>query len=347
MHTALHLTSCYINSRCDCDAVWETWTFDLRSAWSHDLWSARTHTCTADASTSNTWAMQHGTPISWRKTWEELAWRFSRQYQPATTDATADAPAHATIAGTAVLAATPNGGTPHQPHATIARTVLPLNIENGVTGRNNLRKDKARATINVRRAKEVACMEQHLKKVCANDLVLVDVSDMKVVEGEMAIGLARALEDSDRNFCKLKWYIRKEWSRAQQHAWSANPMFEVAGDPTDPTRPYMSTEPLEKVLPIVIQLTGKSTNSEPRLTAECVRMAREVCAQRGLCRDPPTSTAQQQPLAVSRKRRLSGAALNSSDEESMEEESEGEEDAVDGEEDTEVSEGEEMCDSSD
>lgn len=145
----------------------------------------------------------------------------------------------------------------HTVSKAVSRSTVPLALENGVTSRDNHRVDRARAKVQVSRQQLVAALlESSVKKVTKDSFVFVDVSSMEVVEGEMAIGLARAMQDCSSGSFKLKWYVRKEWIRDKKHQWSSSPTFKVAGDPIEPKRAYVTTEPLDKVLPLKVNLTA-------------------------------------------------------------------------------------------
>lgn len=230
-----------------------------------------------DAQTDASWTM-NGLPISWSASWAELAWRFKRPHRPPSERQTEQSSS--------------GEGRAAAPAAALSRcrAQLPLELENGVTTRHNKRLDRSHAEADVKRQKAAASLNMHVEHVKKNSLVFVDVSSMESAEGEMAIGLARALEDCNSGNLKLKWYVRKEWSTDKKHKWSTSPTFMVAGDPDQPRSAYVTQEPISNVLPLEVALTSKSTDTKPRLTAECVRMAREVCKQRGLIREPLESS---------------------------------------------------------
>lgn len=215
--------------------------------------------------------MEHGLPISWSTAWAELAWRFKRAHQPQ------DLGEEQRECGGEPL----SSKAPHQVR-------IPLELENGVTSRNNKKVDRDRASKDVRRQVMVAALnEGSVSTVTKGSLVFVDVSGMEVGEGEMAIGLARAMQDCSSGQFKLKWYVRKEWVAEKKHKWSSSPSFQLAGDPSNPKRAYVTMEPLNKVLPIQVKLTSKNVRAgsvNPRLTAQCVLLAREYCQQHGLSR---------------------------------------------------------------
>lgn len=195
---------------------------------------------------------------------------------------------------------------------------LPLEMENSITARNNLKAAKERVVQTHKRQTKVAMMRKHLHKVKKDDLVFVDVSDLQAAEGELAIGLARVLEGcTGSGDCKLRWYLRKEWVKSKRHTWSAGPSFQWAGNP-DPSsssgRYYETMEPLERMLPIDVELTGTATYANPRLTSECVRVAREVCRQRGLvCKPPSKSTKQAAQCGGSSNKRKRNSASRRAD----------------------------------
>lgn len=129
--------------------------------------------------------------------WEKLAWQFRRPHKPQLNErgnGSSSTESERNVQGVAAPAAA----------STSRETVRPaLEIDNGVTSRNNKRSAKERAVATQKRKQNVAGMHEHLNKVQKNDLVFVNVSDMEEGEGELAIALARVLQDCDGGDCLL------------------------------------------------------------------------------------------------------------------------------------------------
>lgn len=171
-------------------------------------------------------------------------------------------------------------------------------MENGVTGRNNLKKHKSQAKLRAERFKAVQQMPEHARSVKAGELVLISV-DVESAEGEVAVGLARALQNCDEGECRFLWFVRKEWCRRpRRHEWSKSPTFRVAADPTNAKKRYVTKEPLAKVLPVEVVTTEQSQRDHPRLDANCVRMIKEYCTQRGLVCAPKLATPSVDPTTT-------------------------------------------------
>lgn len=217
-----------------------------------------------------------GLPLSWASAWKELAWCHHRAHKPKSTDVQ--------------ITLSPNkdnsaGAAPTQkPMQTMDR--VPIALANGVTGRSNPLKEKKKAKDKVDRTAAVATMPEHIDGgVRTGQLVFISV-DLQYAEGELAVGLARAMESckEGEGECKFMWFVRNEWCKKdRQHQWSKTPTFRVAADPNNPARPYVTKEPLHKVLPLEVVTTKKSIKKDlPRLDSGCVKMVRELCMQRGL-----------------------------------------------------------------
>lgn len=223
--------------------------------------------------------MTGGLPLSWEGAWDVLAWRHARPHQRANLVVPVAAPIVANLR------------TPGQDNSK-ASEEIPLAVENGVTGRSNLKKDKIRGMSDVHRKKTVRTLPPHLDHVSVGMLVFI-VVDLDSAEGELAIGLARAMQSCDGDAeCRFMWFVRKEWcTKERKHSWSKSPTFRVAADPSDPSKPYVTKEHLRKVAPVEVVLTQKSKADYPRLDSECVRVLKEFCTQRGLwCPGPPVTT---------------------------------------------------------
>lgn len=244
-----------------------------------------TYVCADDAATDKHWQMADGFPTSWESAWAELAWRHPRAHRPVP-----EANGASSTAGVAGQDTTQG-----KQSTSIAppQTDLPIAIVNGVSGRNNPRKDKARAMSNADLRALVAAMPAHLDQVKKGMLVFISV-DLASAEGEFAIGLARAVADCDSGDCQFTWFIRKEWcNKERKHKWSKSPTFRLAADPTNAKKAYVTKEPLAKVLPVQVTLTTTSKHNLPRLHADCVRTIRELCVQRGLlCNHEPVTIEQ-------------------------------------------------------
>lgn len=155
-------------------------------------------------------------------------------------------------------------------------------MENGVTGLNNLKKHKTQAQKEATRRQEVHELPAHAESVAIDSLVLISVNK-ESSEGEMAVGLARAMESCESGDCQFKWYVRKEWCRKpRRHAWSKSPTFRLAAHPTNQSKCYITREAIEKVLPLQVVVTANCKRDHPRLEAGCVRNLREFCMQRDL-----------------------------------------------------------------
>lgn len=277
-----------------------------------------------DAVTEETWTMAHGFPVSWASAWAKLAWQHSRPNKPKG-NTRREGGGAAEMSNDAAQPAASSSATGAQK----STGPKPLEIVNGVTARNNKRSSKERAKLAVAREDQVASMSEHIVEVKKDQLVFVDVSSMETVEGEMAIGLARAKKDCNSGECELMWYVRSEWVSNQKHVWGKTPTFEVAGDPDDSSRAYMTTEPFNKILPLKIVLTGKQPKGSGsrkgkllRITYETVCLAREVCKQRNLMRRDPTVVVSRNM----RKRRANRLDDSSEEEDDSSEESDEESD---------------------
>lgn len=211
--------------------------------------------------------MKGGTPKSWAVAWNDLAWRHKRQHQPAAAEGAASS-----------VAANSDAHVTEPP----LRQEVPLAMENGVTGRNYLRKHKEKAVADVARQNAVRDMPVHIDAVTVGMLVFISV-DKASAEGELAVGLARALQDCNEGECKFIWFVRKEWCKMpRRHEWSKSPVFRIAADPSNPGKGYTTKEPLERVLPVEVVLTSQCKRDSPRLDVKCVRMLREFCVRRDL-----------------------------------------------------------------
>lgn len=228
--------------------------------------------------------MHGGHPRSWVEAWGDLAWRHQRPHRPASV-----------VAAPAAAARQPSAaeGAASRP---IPQAEKSIHLENGVTGLNNLKKHKERARKDATRRKDVHVLPAHAQSIVVDSLVLISV-DKESAEGEMAVGLARAMESCEGGECQFKWYVRKEWcTQPRKHMWSKSPTFRLAADPNSRSRCYVTREPLEKVLPLEVVVTANSKRDNPRLEAECVRMLRELCLQRDLiCAE---RTAQNRSVSV-------------------------------------------------
>lgn len=222
--------------------------------------------------------MSTGFPVAWNTVWSVLAWRHERPHRP-------------TMNSQAALALEANQENASQEEPK-ERCEEPLAIQNGATGLNNRRLDKKHAVADTRRRCNIEELPSHRENVSKGEFVFISVPDLTLPEGELQVGLAVALEDCahDEQSCKFKWFIRCEWAcKTPQHEWSKTPIFKVAGDPTNPKKAYISEEPLNRVLPVNVRLTQNCKGERPRLTAECVRVIRELCQQRGLINTSPTN----------------------------------------------------------
>lgn len=83
----------------------------------------------------------------------------------------------------------------------------------------------------------------HLDRVSVGMLVFI-VVDMDSAEGELAIGLARAMQSCEdiNGQWRFMWFVRKEWCTKERNcvtmrAWSKSPTFRVAADPCNPSKP--------------------------------------------------------------------------------------------------------------
>lgn len=237
---------------------------------------------TGDAETDITWQMKGGFPQSWDCAWDNLAWRHHRPHRSLPrerTTAQEGEPQEATSLG--------SGSTPSHTHREV-----PISLVNGVTGRNNTKKAKKRDKDELDRHTSVSNLPSHLDKVTTGLLVFICV-EVSSAEGELAVGLARAMQTCDTGECKFMWFVRKEWCKnPRKHEWSKTPTFRVAADPDHPSKPYVTKEPLSKVLPLDVVLTQKSKQNYPRLDSECVRKLKELCVQRGLVQAMPFLVAQ-------------------------------------------------------
>jgi len=168
-----------------------------------------------------------------------------------------------------------------------------LALENGVTGVSNTRKAKNKALALSATDQAVAkLVTEHRLNVSTGDLVFVSVAPT-LAEGEMAVGFGKAMQidtgGDDGSTLSVAWYVRKEWVSGKNWAWSQNPTFIAAGDPDQPTRPYVTPQPLASVLPVLPLLTSACKRTEPRLNAECVRLLRAYCVVQGLTTSAPTT----------------------------------------------------------
>lgn len=216
--------------------------------------------------------MNGGHPVSWDSTWDELAWRHPRPHRPT--------PSHPQVVEVV-----------NKPYVQIQDVAeqQPIALQNGLTSRNNPKQAKKRALVARDCKATAASLPRHANQVDIGQLVFVSV-DLESAEGELAIGLARAMQSCESGECKLMWFVRKEWCKQpRRHEWSKSPTFRVAADPNNPSRPYMTKEHLRKVLPVRVSLTKTSKPNFPRLDASCVRMLRELCAQRGLSVPSPSN----------------------------------------------------------
>lgn len=232
------------------------------------------HFVIGDAKTEIQWTMRTGHPVQWNEAWAKLAWMHPRAHAPRRESSTP--PSAAAPLETFDCHTTPPSS-----------TTLPLALDNGVTGRNNPRKDREHAAKGISREKAVAALPEHASQVTTGQLVFISV-EIESAEGELAIGLARAMHNYEVGEGEFMWYVRKEWiKKPHRFEWSKNPTFEVAADPDDPSKPYVTKEQLCKVLPIAVALTEGCKKNCPRIDAACVRMLRTLCAQRGLLQMQP------------------------------------------------------------
>lgn len=211
-----------------------------------------------DAQTDKTWKMTGGLPISWDAAWGQLAWRHPRAHKPHGAGRV-----HATESSRTDPSSTREPGTFQESRE------VPLAVDNGVTGRNNPKKDRVKGTQEVSRRNAVRELPEHLGSVTAGMLVII-VVDKESAEGELAIGLARAMQscDGDKE-CRFLWFVRNEWcTKERKHLWSKSPTFRVAANPENPKKPYITKEPLAKVCPVEVTLTEKSKRDSPRLHLE-------------------------------------------------------------------------------
>lgn len=227
--------------------------------------------------------MATGSPIDWTSAWSELAWQHDRPHRPRPSP---DASRHG-VPSPEPPQAMPNPN--KQP---------PIAVMNGVTGRSNPRCKLAQGRATLEREKAVAEMPMHATYIDVGQLVFISV-DLASAEGELAVGLARAMQtskDGDKDG-RFMWFIRKEYcSKERKHTWSKTPTFRVAADPDHPSKPYVTRELLSKVLPLEVKITKNSKKDLPRLDASCVRLLRELCLQRGLfVEEAPRSVYPQSP----------------------------------------------------
>ena len=97
-------------------------------------------------------------------------------------------------------------------------------------------------------------------------------------EGEFAVGLGRRTFDSkvdnpSAGLYEIKWYVRKN----RKADWGQQPSFKWSiGDWSNARKPYpkVSVEPLTAFLPVVVELTLKSTREEPTITKACMAALR-------------------------------------------------------------------------
>lgn len=235
---------------------------------------------TGDAKTDKQWTFKGGFPQSWESAWNKLAWRHTRAHRPERVSRPTGSSSGCALGNDATSSA----------QAQPTQQELPLEILNGVTGLNNPKKDKVRAKADLDRQKTVGDLPDRVESVTVGTLVFISV-ELSSAEGELAVGLARAMQSTDKNECRFMWFIRKEWCvQPRKHEWSKTPTFRVAADPDDPTKPYITKEPLSKVLPLKVILTKASKANFPRLDANCVRMIKELCLQRDLVVQRPHSS---------------------------------------------------------
>lgn len=249
----------------------------LQMSWLHASQNILHHA--GDAQTNKQWTMYHGSPISWETAWRLLAWHHAstQQAQPRAQDGNAAMSKQAV--GVPPQNVSDNNGNPAPSRK---QREVPLAIENGVTGRNHARNAKKKARSAVERQQLVSNLPVHIESVTVGALVFISV-DLRFAEGELAVGLARAMQSCDEGEARFMWFVRKEWcAKERKHEWSKTPTFQVAADPSNPSKPYVTKEPLRKVLPVKVILTKQCKKDYPRLDVECVRTIREFCVQNGL-----------------------------------------------------------------
>ena len=98
-------------------------------------------------------------------------------------------------------------------------------------------------------------------------------------EGELDVGLGRrsfdnTVDDPTQDLYEIEWFERKG---KKQENWGQTPQFRltVAGY-TSKRRPYpmKSLEPLSAFIPVQVQLAGKATSGEPKISKACMTAVR-------------------------------------------------------------------------
>jgi hypothetical protein len=236
---------------------------------------------------SQVWEMKFGTPCDWRANWKKLTLRFDRPHAKqlrgaAPADSTGSTHAPPAAAATQIPAAAPEVAPPRPEDAAERAALL-----NRATGGNVSHLARVRADKNQKRRLSTAALPAHAAEVKAGELYFIR-TEPEVNEGELCVGLARALESSTDHTSriKVKWFARLEWLKEARVCWSKTPSFRFAVNPLTGKVPYNSYEAGTDFLPIVPSLTPASqvpaNKDKPRLTAEGVRALTEYCEQHGL-----------------------------------------------------------------
>ena len=148
---------------------------------------------------------------------------------------------------------------------------------NRATGGNVPHLGRVHADTNQKRRANTFAMPTHAAEVKAGELYFI-CTDPDVNEGELCVGLARALQSSSdaTGSVEVKWFARNEWLKGTHARWSKTPSFVFAREPGTGSV-FVTTEMITDFIPIVPALTPaakkESNKDKPRLTAEGVRLS--------------------------------------------------------------------------
>ena len=148
--------------------------------------------------------------------------------------------------------------------------------------------------------------------------------ELEHFEGEYRIGLGRRLfgDHEDENAWEVEWFQRM----SPAHSWGLAPGFKLAVQSWNSRRQpiaYHSTEPTSLLVPVVCELTHKSTVDLPRLSQACMQAVRVWAHENDRWRAPPPPKAAR--IANQQKKMLglrAGPARAKSESEPSEAESE-------------------------
>lgn len=230
-----------------------------------------------------------GQPVPWEELWNILAFRFKRPHAQHPSSSSCSA----TNEGQLALVAE-EGSVVGRAKRTRRISADTLAAYNEVTSLNHQPAARKRARKLMKHQEVQATLPENVSKVEKDKLYFIRTS---VLEGEMKVGLAMALEDvafKRTSQARFRWFVRKQWISERREKWSDTPLFVVAGDPNGvPGHAYETLEDLSDVSPVPIQCTKACINlreekTKPKLLKQCVMLLRAWCAAKGLLNDANT-----------------------------------------------------------